>query len=91
MHAKHIIAVRKRHPALARGEIEFVEVEGGRILAFMREGEGERLLCVFNLSREEAKYALPHGAHPIDIFAGETARDGDMLTLSPRSAAAFTV
>lgn len=89
VHAKHIINVRKRHPALARGEIKFVEVEGDQILAFTREGEGERLLCVFNLSREEAKYVLPQGAHAIDIWTGEVARDGDMLTISPRSGAAF--
>jgi alpha-glucosidase len=91
VHAKHIISVRKRHPALARGAIEFVEAEGDRILAFTREGEGERLLCVFNLSREQAKYTLPHGAHAIDIATGEVARDGDALTLSPRSAAVFTI
>ncbi|MGB3811436.1 MAG: alpha-glucosidase family protein [Parvibaculum sp.] len=89
VHAKHIIKVRKRHPALARGEIKFVEVEGDQILAFTREGEGERLLCVFNLSREEAKYVLPQGAHAIDIWTGEVVRDGDMLTISPRSGAAF--
>ena len=91
VHARHIIATRKRHPALVRGEIKFAKEDDDKVLAFTREGEGETLLCLFNLSREAAMHAVPAGAHATEVFCGEVTRDGGMVTLGPRAGAVFSV
>ncbi|PBC02722.1 alpha-glucosidase family protein [Mesorhizobium sp. WSM3860] len=55
---RSMLALRKRHPALVRGSIRFLEAEGD-VLAFVREGGGEQLLCVFNFAGEPADWTLP--------------------------------
>ncbi|RUA23129.1 hypothetical protein DSL92_01600 [Billgrantia gudaonensis] len=42
------LAFRQKHPALIDGELSLVDV-GEELLGFIRQGYGERLLCVFNL------------------------------------------
>ncbi|PDQ20738.1 alpha-glucosidase [Mesorhizobium sanjuanii] len=56
-----MLALRRRHPALVRGSIRFLDAEGD-VLAFMREGGGERLLCVFNFADAPADWPLPQDA-----------------------------
>jgi maltose alpha-D-glucosyltransferase/alpha-amylase len=48
---KRLIATRKRFRAFSRGTLEFVSCPNRRVLAFVREFEGERILVVANLSR----------------------------------------
>jgi maltose alpha-D-glucosyltransferase / alpha-amylase len=48
---RRLIATRNRHKAFGRGNITFLEPGNRRILAFLREHEGEAILCVANLSR----------------------------------------
>ncbi|MEO5919302.1 MAG: maltose alpha-D-glucosyltransferase [Candidatus Limnocylindrales bacterium] len=48
---KRLIALRKEHPAFRRGTLEFLHPENHRILAFLREHDGETVLVVANLSR----------------------------------------
>ena len=48
---KRLIAVRKRHPALGRGTLEFVHPSNHSVLAFIRRYEDEQILVVANLSR----------------------------------------
>jgi len=48
---KRMIAVRKRYKAFGRGTIRFLHPENLKVLAYLREWEGEVLLCVVNLSR----------------------------------------
>jgi maltose alpha-D-glucosyltransferase/alpha-amylase len=48
---KRLIAVRKRHQALARGTLEFLHPSNHSILAFIRQYEDEQILVVANLSR----------------------------------------
>lgn len=91
VHAKHIIATRKRHPALLRGEITFADESDDKVLAFTREGEGETLLCLFNLSQETASHGVPASAHATEISVGEVLRNGDVVTLTARSGAVFTL
>ncbi|MDX8524524.1 alpha-glucosidase family protein [Mesorhizobium sp. MSK_1335] len=55
---RSILALRKRHPALIGGSIRFLDAEGD-LLAFVREGGGEKLLCVFNFAGEPAGWTLP--------------------------------
>ena len=46
-----IIALRKRYPAFGRGTLEFLHPRTASVLAYLREHEGETILCVANLSR----------------------------------------
>ncbi|MBO3761161.1 alpha-amylase family glycosyl hydrolase [Ciceribacter sp. L1K22] len=57
-HYRHTLAFRKAHPALRAGAMTFLQTNGN-ILAFTREVEEEKLLFVFNLSREEQELTLP--------------------------------
>jgi maltose alpha-D-glucosyltransferase/alpha-amylase len=48
---KRLIALRKRYHAFGWGSIEFLAPSNARVLAFIREFDGERILVVANLSR----------------------------------------
>jgi maltose alpha-D-glucosyltransferase/alpha-amylase len=48
---KRLIALRKRFRAFGRGTIRFLYPDNRKVLVFLREYEGERLLIVANLSR----------------------------------------
>ena len=48
---KRLIQQRKRSRALSRGSFELLQPDNRRVLAFVREYEGERVLVVANLSR----------------------------------------
>ena len=59
---KKLIALRKDHPALTRGELEFVDLPEQELLCLRRVAPEETLLCVNNFSKEEK--ALPQGLVP---------------------------
>ncbi|WON73814.1 maltose alpha-D-glucosyltransferase [Nitrosospira sp. Is2] len=48
---KRVIAVRKAHRTFGRGTLRFLRPGNRKILAYLREYEGETILCVANLSR----------------------------------------
>jgi maltose alpha-D-glucosyltransferase/alpha-amylase len=48
---KRMLAVRKRHCAFGRGTQRFLRPANRKILAYLREHDGEVMLCVANLSR----------------------------------------
>ncbi|MCO5730216.1 maltose alpha-D-glucosyltransferase [Rhizobium sp. SSA_523] len=48
---RRMLALRGRHPAFGRGSLRFLTPGNRKILAYLREHEGETLLCVANLSR----------------------------------------
>jgi len=48
---KRMIAVRKRYKAFGRGSIRFLHPENLKVLVYLREWEGEVILCIVNLSR----------------------------------------
>ncbi|TJV76322.1 MAG: DUF3459 domain-containing protein, partial [Mesorhizobium sp.] len=79
-----MLALRRQHAALVQGSIRFLDAEGD-VLAFVREGGGEKLLCLFNFAEEPAKWPLPQGidvAETIDLGAGAALR-GKILSLPP--------
>jgi maltose alpha-D-glucosyltransferase / alpha-amylase len=69
---KRLIDLRKRHPAFGRGSLEFLHPENRRILAFIREHEGRRILVVANLSRfvqhADLDLAAYEGYVPVEMF-----------------------
>jgi maltose alpha-D-glucosyltransferase/alpha-amylase len=72
---RRIIHIRKRYHAFGRGTIRFLEPANQRILAYLREYDGETLLIVNNLSRFVQPVELDlrefNGWTPVELF-GET-------------------
>ena len=55
---RQVLALRKAEPALRLGTLRFVDAAGS-VIAFERVLDGERLLCVVNLSAEPVEVTLP--------------------------------
>jgi maltose alpha-D-glucosyltransferase/alpha-amylase len=72
---KRVLAKRKEHQLFGRGSIEFVTGDNPRVLAFVREHEGETVLVVANLSRfvQVARLNLEklRGTTPVEMFGRE--------------------
>ncbi len=73
---RRMIALRKRLPALCRGDLSFLRPDNGKVLACIRSCDGEAILVVANLSRfsqvVEIDLADFAGATPVDVFSGTT-------------------
>jgi maltose alpha-D-glucosyltransferase/alpha-amylase len=73
---RRLIALRKRHPVLGRGRMEFVQSENPRVLSFIRGDDHEEVLVVANLSRFAQFVELDLGAHrgvtPRELFGQTT-------------------
>ncbi|MCF3642370.1 alpha-glucosidase C-terminal domain-containing protein, partial [Rhizobium sp. TRM95111] len=54
-HYRETLAFRRAHAALVDGDMHFVN-SNRDILAFSREKDGEKLLFVFNLTREKVEF-----------------------------------
>jgi maltose alpha-D-glucosyltransferase / alpha-amylase len=69
-----MISVRKEHPVLGRGAMDFLKPENRKIFAFTRSDENETILCVYNLSREaqpaELDLSRYEGIAPTEIIGG---------------------
>ena len=59
-HYRAMLAFRRAHPALIRGSIETLDAPVG-VLAFLRDGEGERLYCAFNMTEQPVTVPVPAG------------------------------
>jgi alpha-glucosidase len=57
---RRLVARRKAHPALTRGDMRLVDGAAG-LLCFERALGGERLLCVFNLGERAVDWTAPAG------------------------------
>jgi maltose alpha-D-glucosyltransferase/alpha-amylase len=68
---RRMIAVRKLQPAFGRGELKFLTPRNRKVLAFIREHNGSRILCVFNLSRSaqavELDLSTYHDSTPVEL------------------------
>lgn len=69
---KRMIALRKQHPAFGRGSLRMLAPENRKVLAFLREHEGQALLVVANLSRHpqwvELELGELAGRVPIELI-----------------------
>ncbi len=90
---KRLIALRKRHRAFGRGSITFLYPSNPKVLAFLREHDGDTILVVANLSRfvqyVELDLAAWKGKVAVELF-GRTAFPpiGELpylLTLGPHA------
>ena len=84
--ARSFLEVRKAHACLRLGEIAPVDTPP-TMLAYVRTHEQERMLCLFNLGREPARYRDPRvaGATPIFTDCGKATESGDVVELGPLS------
>ncbi len=77
-HFRRFLAFRRSHAILVKGAVEFLEAEHETI-AFVRRHEGRAMLCLFNLSQEQARFELGAGLKVTPVeglgFAG-TATEG---------------
>jgi maltose alpha-D-glucosyltransferase/alpha-amylase len=88
---KRLIAIRKRHPAFARGTIRFLYPDNPKVFAFVRELGDEKILVVVNLSRHAQIAELDLSAYvgrvPEELFSHNrfvSAREGPtVFTLGP--------
>lgn len=56
-HYRRFLAFRRANPALAKGDIAFIESQGDTV-AFTRRSGNEEIVCVFNLGARPAKVDL---------------------------------
>jgi len=72
---KRLIAARKAHRSFGRGSITFLRPGNRKILAYVREHEGETILCVANLARTAQPVELDlsryRGRVPVELL-GQT-------------------
>lgn len=76
---KRLIALRKRHPALGHGKLEFIPADNSKVLAFVRRTDEECILVVANLSR------LPQHAE-LDLSAFQGRVPTELLGQTPFTA-----
>jgi maltose alpha-D-glucosyltransferase/alpha-amylase len=71
---RRLIATRKRTRAFGRGTLRFLEPTNGRVLAFLREHEGDTILVAANLAPSVEPAALDlrgfEGRVPVEMFDG---------------------
>ena len=73
---KRMLAIRKESRAFGRGQLSFLRPGNRKILAYLREYDGEAILCVANLSRSAQPVELDlrkyKGRVPVELL-GRTA------------------
>ncbi len=73
---RSFIRFRKRQPSLIYGDIKLLDAHDD-VLAFVREAEGQRLLCAFNMSDKDVGFTVPKGAQVSTVNApGSVAANG---------------
>jgi alpha-glucosidase len=87
-HYRRLIALRNAHAALRGGAIALVDAPDD-VLAFVREGGGEQIVCLFNFAATEVAVDLPAGTTVASLGAGagnDLDPDGRTVRLAPGGA-----
>jgi alpha-glucosidase len=87
-YARLLLAARRGSAALKLGTLSLVEAPLP-VIAFLREADGETLICVFNLGHEPARFSCPplSRAEPLDDWGcGRATFSPAGLKLGPLSA-----
>ncbi len=70
---RRVLSMRKRFRAFSRGTTQFFAVENGKVIAFVRQYENEKVLVVANLSRfaqmAEMDLSAFAGQLPVEVFS----------------------
>jgi len=78
---RRLIALRKAHPALTRGDMRMIDAPAG-VIAFERSLGAERLLCVFNIGHAPVAWSAPAGWRLIEAVNVETGSTGGLPPLA---------
>ena len=87
-HYRRLIALRRAHPALRGGAIALVDAPDD-VLAFVREGGDEQIVCLFNFAAAEVAVDLPAGTAVTSLGAdagSDLDPDGRTVRLAPGAA-----
>jgi len=86
-YAKRLLKLRRGSTGLRLGDLDLIEAPLP-VIAFIREAEGEKLICAFNLGQEPARLSCPPlaQAEPLDWGCGRAALSPAGLNLGPLSA-----
>ena len=88
---KRMLSVRGRHKAFGRGGLRFLHPQNRKVLAYLREYDGETILCVVNVSRAAQAVELElsefSGRTPVEMLGGAAfpaiGQSAYFLTLPP--------
>jgi maltose alpha-D-glucosyltransferase/alpha-amylase len=67
---RFLLKARKESGALRRGRMELIPMEDPAVLAYWRINEDERVLCLYNLSKEQQAVSLN-----LEAYRGKVMRD----------------
>jgi glycosidase len=67
---RQMIALRKKHVALRRGELRWLQTGDERLLAFERAGDGERIVAAFNASDRPLGFKMKNPARDLKTGGG---------------------
>ena len=71
---RRMLAIRRRHAAFGRGTLRFLYPKNRKVLAFLREHDGEIILCVASVSRAPEAVELDlselAGRVPVELSGG---------------------
>ena len=84
---RRLLRLRHAHAALRTGRFEVLQADD-RLLAVLRQGDDDAVLCAFNLSAEAATLALPRAFPGSEsaLTLGRVQRCGQVLHLGPWAA-----
>lgn len=83
---RRMLGFRRGRPALAKGGFRILETTDS-VISYLREHEGEQVLCAFNFGTTPVRMSLPDGAWKIIDGTGFAARmDGASALLPPYQA-----
>ena len=72
--SRRMLAIRRQHRAFGRGSLSFLYPKNRKVIAYLREHEGETVLCVANLSRSPQAVELDLSSFarrvPIELHGG---------------------
>ena len=83
---RRMLGFRRGRPTLAKGSFRILETTDS-VISYLREHEGDRVLCAFNFGTTPVRMSLPEGAWKIIDGTGFAARmDGASALLPPHQA-----
>ena len=77
-----MIALRKTNPALVRGTYEAVDLGNDRIMAYIRETDGQKLLVIHNFAQEPQSLSLTEYSAEKVIFSAAGTTEADHITIN---------